>query len=112
MCDLVAIIIKSVINVEYGTARMRIIATLYFLCGIMDCMVGSMRGLGYSILPMIVSLTGACGLRILWILTIFAAHRSLLVLYLSYPVSWTITALAHVVCFLIVRRKFPKIDGT
>ncbi|MDD6033366.1 MAG: MATE family efflux transporter [Oscillospiraceae bacterium] len=97
--------------IEYGIARMRIIATLYFLCGIMDCMVGSMRGLGYSILPMIVSLTGACGLRILWILTVFAAHRSLFVLYLSYPVSWTITALAHVVCFLIVRRRIPKTDG-
>ena len=59
---------------------------------------------------MIVSLTGACGFRILWIFTVFAVYRSLAVLYLSYPVSWLITAAAHMVTFKLIRRKFPKED--
>lgn len=97
--------------IAYGTMRMRFVATLYFLCGIMDVMVGVMRGMGYSILPMIVSLTGACGLRILWIFTLFAANRTLSMLYVSYPVSWFITALAHLGCYFWVRRKMPREDA-
>lgn len=96
--------------ISFGLERMHLVCMPYFLCGLMDVMVGSMRGMGYSILPMIVSLTGACGLRVLWIFTIFAADHTLSTLFLSYPVSWTITALAHLICFLIVRRKFPKKD--
>lgn len=97
--------------IAYGTMRMRFVATLYFLCGIMDVMAGVMRGMGYSILPMIVSLTGACGLRILWIFTLFAANRTLSMLYVSYPVSWLITALAHLGCYFWVRRKMPREDA-
>lgn len=96
--------------ISYGLMRMRIIATLYFLCGVMDVLAGSMRGMGYSLLPMIVSLTGACGLRVLWIFTIFAANRTLVTLYISYPISWFITAAAHLFCYWWVRRKMPKED--
>ena len=96
---------------RYGMLRLEIICTTYFLCGIMDCMVGSLRGLGYSIIPMFVSLTGACGFRVLWGFTVFAAYRSLDVLYLSYPVSWAITAIAHMVTFHKIRRKIPKQDA-
>ena len=95
---------------KYGMLRLEIICGTYFICGLMDCMVGSLRGLGYSVIPMIVSLTGACGFRILWIFTVFAVYRSLAVLYLSYPVSWLITAAAHMVTFKLIRRKFPKED--
>ena len=77
--------------ISYGLLRMSIICTTYFLCGMMDTMVGSIRGLGYSILPTLVSPTGACGLRVIWIFTIFAAQRSLAILYLSYPISWAIS---------------------
>ena len=56
-------------------------------------------------MPMIVSILGACGLRILWVYTVFALDPTLEVLYLSYPVSWTATALTHLVCYLVVRRK-------
>ena len=94
--------------IHYGLIRMRFIATTYFICGIMDVMVGNLRGMGYSVMPMIVSLTGACGTRVIWILTVFAAHHSLEVLYLSYPISWFLTAAAHIVCYIIVRRKFDK----
>ena len=91
--------------VQFGTLRLTIFCATYFTCGIMDTCCGSIRGLGYSVLPTIVSLTGACGLRVLWIFTIFAANRSLTVLYLSYPVSWVITALAHLICYIVILRR-------
>ncbi len=94
--------------IEFGINRLRIISGTYWLCGMMDVMVGGLRGMGCSILPMIVSLTGACVLRVLWIYTVFAMHRTLWVLYLSYPVSWAITLTAHVVCYLVVRRSMEK----
>ena len=85
--------------------RLQIICGVYFICGMMDTMVGSLRGLGYSVVPMLVSLTGACALRVVWILTVFGMSRTLEVLYLSYPVSWTITFLAHVICYIVIRRR-------
>lgn len=96
--------------IRFGMLRMSIIATTYFTCGWMDTMVGSLRGIGYSVLPMIVSLTGACGLRILWIFTIFAQQRTLTSLYISYPVSWIITASVHLLCYFLIKRKMPKRD--
>ena len=96
--------------IQYGLLRMSIICTTYFLCGIMDTLVGSLRGLGYSVMPMIVSLTGACAFRVLWIFTVFAIDRSLTVLYISYPVSWLITAAAHGICFYMIRKKYPRED--
>lgn len=91
--------------IQYGLNRMHLICAPYFLCGLMDVMVGSMRGMGYSFLPMIVSLIGACGLRVVWIFTVFQWHRSLFTLYLSYPITWTITALAHMACWYVVMYK-------
>ena len=96
--------------IAYGIRRLAKVAAPYFICGLMDCMVGSMRGMGYSIMPMIVSLTGACGLRVLWIFTIFAANHTMDTLYISYPVSWLITFAAHLICFIVVRRKMPRTD--
>lgn len=94
--------------IRFGLIRMSIICPTYFLCGMMDTMVGQMRGMGYSIVPMIVSLTGACLLRIVWIYTIFAANPTLDVLYISYPVSWLVTFLIHMGCYIVVSRKMPK----
>ena len=92
--------------ISYGLIRLSIISTMYFLCGLMDVMVVAMRGIGYSILPMIVSLVGACGLRIVWIYTVFVKFRTLDILFISYPVTWTITFLSHLVCYYIVTRKY------
>ena len=91
--------------ISYGLIRMSYIAVPYFLCGIMDVMVGSLRGLGYSIMPMLVSLTGACGLRILWIFTAFQWFRSLDTLFISYPISWGLTAAVHMLCYFFAIRK-------
>ena len=88
-----------------GMIRLAFVGFPYFLCGIMEVMVGGLRGLGRSIMPMIVSLIGACGLRIVWIYTIFAANRTIEILYASYIVTWAITAAAHAVCLIITYRK-------
>ena len=95
---------------QAGMRRIRVICGTYALCGMMDVMVGALRGLGYSIMPMIVSLVGACGLRLFWIFTFFRMPRfhTERSLYLTYPVSWTITFLIHVVCFCIVWSKIKK----
>lgn len=94
--------------ITYGMIRMGIIMLTYFTCGTMDVCVGAIRGLGYSIMPMIVSLLGACGFRILWIFTIFKQYRTLECLYISYPVSWILTTLAHIICFIIAFRAVKK----
>ena len=96
--------------IEFGMKRMSIILPTYFLCGLMDTMVGQLRGIGYSIMPMIVSLTGACLLRIVWIMTIFAVYHTQTALYISYPISWLATFLVHMLCYMVVSRKIPKED--
>lgn len=90
-----------------GMARLRIICTIYALCGIMDVLVGALRGIGYSVIPMIVSLVGACGLRLVWIATVFQLpqYHSLTTVYLSYPITWTITLTVHAVTFALAARK-------
>ena len=91
--------------IEVGLLRLSVICTTYFLCGIMDVLVGELRGLGYAVIPMVVSLLGACGFRILWIFTVFQGRRSLWALYISYPVSWVLTGAVHMVCYWMVRKK-------
>ena len=89
-----------------GMKRMAIILPTYFLCGMMDVMVGQLRGIGYSVMPMIVSLTGSCLLRIVWIMTVFAANPTdINILYMSYPISWGLTFAIHMACYLVVARK-------
>lgn len=91
--------------IEVGILRLSVICTTYCLCGIMDVLVGALRGMGYAVMPMIVSLLGACGFRILWIFTIFQEYRSLRSLYISYPVSWALTAAVHLICYFGIRKK-------
>ncbi|MCD8067620.1 MAG: MATE family efflux transporter [Lachnospiraceae bacterium] len=89
----------------YGLIRLHYICRVYFLCGIMDVFVGLMRGMGYAVAPMIVSLTGACLLRIVWILTVFRFFGTLESLYLSYSVTWVVTATVHCICFVRAYKK-------
>lgn len=96
--------------IHAGYIRLKYICCAYAIGGMMDCMAGSLRGLGASMMPTIVSMLGACGIRLLWIATIFQIPQfhTCEVLYLSYAVSWLLTFLAHVVCFLHLRKQFPK----
>ena len=90
--------------------RLSFICTTYALCGVMDVMVGSLRGLGYSIVPMIVSLVGACGFRIIFLATIFKmdVFHHIETVYLTYPISWILTFSAHVICFIIIKKRINK----
>lgn len=104
--ELLSLYSKDEEVIRYGLIRGQVILTIYLLCGIMEVLCGVLRGLGYGIMPMLVSLIGACGIRIIYIFTYFKHHHTLTVLYMSYPISWTITILAHLVCLFIVTRKF------
>ena len=96
--------------IEAGMVRLAIVCGTYFLCGIMDVMAGVMRGYGYSVVPMIVSLVGACGLRLFWIFTFFKlpVFHTPDMLYMTYPVSWILTGFVHILCYLCIRKRFPK----
>ena len=96
-----------------GMTRMSLVCVFYLFCGLMDCAVGAIRGMGYAVTPTIVSLIGACGLRLLWIATIFRVpeYHTEFMLFLSYPLSWGITFIVHLICFFIMRKKFPKEDA-
>lgn len=101
-------------EIAVGYIRLHYLCLPYFLCGIMDVMVGCLRGLGYSTLPMIVSIVGVCGFRIFWILVIFYNYtdfkniEDLNMLYISYPISWILTFIAHFGCYLYASKKKIK----
>ena len=94
--------------IPYGIIRMSYIALPYFLCGMMEVMVGGQRGMGMSFIPMINALLGSCVLRIVWISTVFADDPTLFTLYISYPISWAVTTLAHTVFYFIKLHSLKK----
>ena len=108
--QLLGIYTDNPVAVDAGMVRLMVICGTYELCGMMDVMVGSIRGLGYAVMPMIVSLVGACGLRLIWIATVFQIpkYHTTKVIYLSYPVTWLVTFLVHVLCFVIIWNKMKK----
>ena len=80
----------------------------YFLCGLMNLFPGALRGMGRSAIPMIFSIIGTVGTRIVWIYLIFPVYRSLDILFISYPASWIITIVMQVTYYIFVRRKVHK----
>ena len=90
--------------IRCGVEILSITTVPYFLCGIMDLFPGALRGMGYSTVPMILSIIGTVGTRILWIFVFFPQHRSLYFLFISYPGSWAATIVMQVICFFLVRR--------
>jgi Na+-driven multidrug efflux pump len=99
---------KEAAVIGHGMARIEVISSLHFLCGMMDVMVGVLRGMGYAIVPMGLSIAGVCGFRILWIQTIFRRMGTIQSLYLSYPVTWGTTFLAQLLCFVILYSRMRK----
>ena len=91
--------------VEWGMQVLLYTTVTYFLCGLMDLFPGAMRGMGYSTVPMILSIIGTVGIRIFWIYCIFPSHHSLDVLFISYPLSWTVTVIMQLICFYFVRKR-------
>lgn len=97
--------------IKYGVERLGVVSATYFLCGIMDTMVGGLRGMGYSITPMVVSLTAVCIFRMIWIATIFQSIHTPVILYLSYPVSWIFAAIGHYINYLYAMKKLKKLQA-
>lgn len=91
--------------IRYGVERMLLECAPYAICGIMNVMVGAMRGFGSSLSPMMASIFGVCVLRVVWIYTIFPLDRTFFMLFLSYPVTWVVTSIIEVACFLVIRKK-------
>ena len=94
--------------IQCGMEILSISTIPYFRCGLMDMIPGSMRGVGYSAVPMILSIIGTVGTRLVWIYGVFPEHRSLYVLFMSYPVSWGLTIVMQAICLVFVRRKIRK----
>ena len=93
--------------IGYGMIRLSIICLTYCICGLMDVSTGALRGIGESFIPMVISVLGVCGIRIGWIYTIFQLPQfhTPLCLYISYPVSWSITFLCQMTAFFLVYKK-------
>lgn len=94
--------------IQCGMEILSISTIPYFLCGLMDMIPGSMRGVGYSAVPMLLSIIGTVGTRLVWIYGVFPEYRSLYVLFMSYPVSWGLTIVMQAICLVFVRRKIRK----
>ncbi len=97
-------------DIAAGMMRLAIICPTYFICGFMDITTGAIRGMGKSIVPMIISLIGACGLRVVWVYTVFKVWNTTTSLYLSYPISWAITFVALFIYSFVVRRNLTEAD--
>ena len=111
---LIGLYVASGEAVEFGAQRIFITIGTYFLCGLMDIFAYSLRAIGYSILPTIISTCGACGFRLLWIFFIFPIDyfHNLTWLSISYPISWALTSLVHAICFFVLFRKLKFDEAT
>lgn len=98
---------KNPLVIAAGIRRLSIICSTYALCGIMDTMSNIIRGIGHSLLPMVVCIVGVCVFRIVWLSTLFQTVRfhTEFIIFVSYPISWIITFIAHCICFAIVFKK-------
>ena len=101
-------ITDSAAAIEVGMRRMLVVVGAYVICGAMDITVGAIRGMGSSLAPMLISVVGVCGFRIAWIETVFAQYHTLDVLYLSYPISWTISFLVQLIVLFVLLHRHAK----
>ena len=96
--------------IQYGLVRFTYVCLPYFICGLMDVSTGALRGLGSSFTPMLICILGVCGIRIVWIFTIFQLPQFHTPegLYITYPISWFVTFAAETVAFIILYKKKTK----
>lgn len=94
--------------IDLGMVRLKIMMAVYFFGGIMNVFPGLTRAMGYSILPMLSTLVGACLFRIVWLVTIFKWYPTMTVLFLAYPVTWALAGLGQVASFFYARRQVRK----
>lgn len=95
--------------IHYGLLRLRVMLSCFFIFGMMEVMAGFLRGIGCAALPTVISLLGACALRIFWVYAVLPGNRTLETLYLSYPISWVLTFSAQFICFLVMFGRVRKV---
>ena len=101
--------------IQAGMVRMHYLMLFYGLDALMDVQVGSIRGIGYNIAPMLVTLVGACLFRLVWLGTVFQipAYHTIEMVYIVYPISWVITSIAHMIAFhFAYRRTMRRVHHT
>lgn len=108
--EVLSIFSKSPNVITAGQERLRVICSFYALCGLMDCMGSAVRGTGHSTQPAVVAFLGSCVLRILWLMTVFQNRQfhTCFIIFLSYPISWVVTWVAHTICFLRVYKRLQS----
>jgi Na+-driven multidrug efflux pump len=89
----------------YATTRLIIIGLPYFLCGIMEVGSALLRSIGHSLKALIVTFLGSCLLRVVWVFTVFRSFSDIKILYLSYPISWLVTAVTLLIMFFFSYKK-------
>jgi len=94
--------------IEVGMMRLRLAMAAYISAGIMNVFPGLTRAMGYSVLPMLCTLVGACLMRIVWLATVFTWYPTVVVLFLCYPVTWTLAGIGQVASFFYARRQVRK----
>lgn len=97
--------ITDPVALSFARIRLFYLTALYFLCGLLDITTGVMRGIGSSLVPMIISILGVCGLRLVWIYTVFAHFHTPETLFVIYPISWTVTFLVELLAYIIIRKR-------
>jgi Na+-driven multidrug efflux pump len=97
--------------IELGMLRMTVLMAAYFTCGVMNVFPGLTRGMGYSVLPMLCTLIGACLMRIVWLKTVFVLTPTVVMLFACYPVTWGLAGLGQVGIFFYARRRIRKSAG-
>ena len=103
--ELLRIYTSDAAVIQCGMEILLYTAVTYFMCGIMDLFPGALRGMGCSAVPMLLSVIGTVGTRVVWIFMVFPKYRSLDILFISYPASWLVTIALQVVCYYFVRKK-------
>lgn len=103
--ELLRIYTSDAAVIQCGMEILLYTTVTYFMCGIMDLFPGALRGMGCSAVPMLLSVIGTVGTRVVWIFMVFPKHRSLDILFISYPASWLVTIALQVVCYYFVRKK-------
>lgn len=97
--------------IEYACNRMKIILPIYFVCGIVEVIVGCMRGMGYSFTPMVANFFCICVFRIVWIYTACKAVNTPDMLYFSWPISWVLNIIVDgIIMRIIYKREKPKLE--
>ena len=99
---------NSEASIQVGMTKFIYVGLPYFICGMMDTMSGAVRGLGASLSPMLITTIGTCIFRVVWVMTLFQADPRLEVLYFVYPISWAITFVGQIICFIIVRGRMNR----